>query len=199
MNYLAHIYLSNNIRSIQLGNFIADSVKGHRYHNYPKEIMIGILLHRQIDWFTDNNTIVKKSKRRLQNKYGHYKGIIIDIFYDHFLARNWKDYSDIPLREFTHEFYEVLENNYEILPENIKKLMPYLIKDDWLGNYANKEGIKRVLIGMNKRTGEKSQMHLAIEDLDLFYEEFEQDFNSFFKILQNFTDLKLKEIQKEFK
>ena len=194
MNYLAHIFLSNNDKFIQIGNFIADSVKGHRYENYPEKIKTGILLHRQIDWFTDNNDIVKKSKRRLDQKYGHYKGIIIDIFYDHFLAKNWKDYSDIPLVEYSHTFYDILQNNFEILPENIKKLTPYLIEGDWLTNYAKLEGIKKVLAGMNKRTHEKSQMHLAMKDLDENYEEFEQDFTSFFKILRNFSAEKLMEI-----
>ncbi len=198
MNYLAHIYLSNNNKSIQIGNFIADSVKGRKYENYPKNIKIGILLHRQIDWFTDNNDIVKKSKRRLDSKYGHYKGIIIDIFYDHFLAKNWKEYSNIPLKEFSHNFYKNLDDNFEILPDNIKKMTPYIIEGDWLTNYAKLEGIRRVLIGMNKRTHGRSQMHLAIYDLELYYKEFEQDFTSFFKILYNFSALKLVELNKKF-
>ena len=196
LNFLAHIFLSNNDRFIQIGNFIADSVKGHRYENFPEKIKTGILLHRQIDWFTDNNEIVRNSKRRLDKKYGHYKGIIIDIFYDHFLAKNWLEYSEIPLQEFTHDFYKVLENNFEILPDNIQRLMPYLIKDDWLTNYANMEGIKKVLAGMNKRTHERSHMHLAMKDLEDNYEEFEQDFTSFFEILRNFSGLKLVEINK---
>ena len=194
MNFLAHIYLSNNNKSIQIGNFIADAVKGRKYEDYPQEIKTGILLHRQIDWFTDNNDIVKKSKRRLGDKYGHYKGVIIDIFYDHFLAKNWNNYSDIPLNEFSHEFYTVLQHNLEALPERIQKLSPYLIKGDWLTNYASLEGIERVLIGMNKRTHEISQMHLAIHDLKLNYAEFEQDFTDFFEILRSFTANKLIEI-----
>jgi len=196
LNYLAHIYLSNNDKSIQIGNFIADSIKGHRYEVFPKGVKTGILLHRQIDWFTDNNDTVKKSKRRLDQKYGHYKGIIIDIFYDHFLAKNWKEYSDIPLIEYSHDFYKNLNDNFDILPDNIKKMTPYIIEGDWLSNYARLEGIERVLIGMNKRTHERSQMHLAIKDLEIHYKEFEQDFTSFFKILSNFSALKLIEINK---
>jgi len=198
LNFLAHIYLSNNNKSIQIGNFIADSVKGRRYEEYPKGIMIGILLHRQIDWFTDNNDIVKKSKRRLDSKYGHYKGVIIDIFYDHFLAKNWEKYSDMPLGKFSQEFYVNLQNNLNDLPERAKTITPYLIEGDWLTNYASLEGIERVLIGMNKRTREISQMHLAIHDLELHYREFEEDFTSFFKILCNFSVQKLIEINKKF-
>ena len=195
MNFLAHIYLSGNNESIQIGNFIADAVKGRKYEAYPQEIKTGILLHRQIDWFTDNNDIVKKSKRRLGNKYGHYKGVIIDIFYDHFLAKNWNNYSDTPINEFSHEFYIVLQHNLDILPNRIQKLSPYLIKGDWLTNYATLEGIERVLIGMNKRTHEISQMHLAIHDLKANYADFEHDFTTFFVILSSFTSSKLIEIK----
>ena len=111
MNYLAHIYLSGENDDVKLGNFIADEIKGKQYEKYPKEIQIGILLHRKIDWFSDNNANVKNSKRRLNSRYGHYKGVIIDILYDHFLAKNWNEYSQIPLHKYVHTFYDLLQNN----------------------------------------------------------------------------------------
>ncbi|MGB5463037.1 MAG: DUF479 domain-containing protein, partial [Aureibaculum sp.] len=100
MNYLAHIYLSGDDDYIKIGNFIADRVKGKEYLNYQTEIQYGILLHRQIDTFTDQHSIVKKSKLRLHERYSHYDGVIIDILYDHFLAKNWKIYSEIPLNKY---------------------------------------------------------------------------------------------------
>lgn len=194
MNYLAHIFLSGDDDRIKIGNFIADGIKGNKYKSYPKNIQLGILLHRKIDWFSDNDDIVKKSKRRLDKRYGHYKGVIIDIFYDHYLAKNWKNYSDVPLKEYTHEFYTILQDNIEILPERIQYLMKYMINDDWLSNYANLKGIERVLIGMNRRTKEVSKMNLAIHDLEAKYEEFEEDFELFFNKLSNFSDKTLKEL-----
>ncbi len=194
MNYLAHIYLSGDDERIKIGNFIADGIKGNKYKSYPKNIQLGILLHRKIDWFSDNDDIVKRSKRRLDKRYGHYKGVIIDIFYDHYLAKNWKNYSDVPLKEYTHEFYTILQDNIELLPERIKYLMKYMINDDWLSNYANLNGIERVLIGMNRRTKEVSKMDLAIHDLEAKYEEFEEDFELFFNRLSNFSDKTLKEL-----
>jgi acyl carrier protein phosphodiesterase len=194
MNYLAHIYLSGDDERIKIGNFIADGIKGNKYKSYPKNIQLGILLHRKIDWFSDNDDIVKRSKRRLDKRYGHYKGVIIDIFYDHYLAKNWKNYSDVPLKEYTHEFYTILQDNIELLPERIQYLMKYMINDDWLSNYANLNGIERVLIGMNRRTKEVSKMDLAIHDLETKYEEFEEDFELFFNRLSNFSDKTLKEL-----
>lgn len=197
MNYLAHIYLSGDDDFVKIGNFIADGIKGKKYELFPKEIQKGILLHRQIDWFTDNNDIVKKSKRRLDSQYGHYKGVIIDIFYDHFLAKNWNNYSETQLQSYVHTFYSILHDHYKILPERIKYMMPFMIQNDWLTNYAKLEGIEKVLIGMNKRTKERSKMHLAIDDLKEHYKEFDQDFTLFFEKLCNFSALKLEEIKRD--
>ena len=193
MNFLAHIYLSDENEQVKIGNFIADSIKGNKYTHLPQEIQKGIKLHREIDSFTDAHQIVRKSKRRLHERYKHYDGVIIDILYDHYLAKNWKLYSDIPLKEYTQEFYTVLENNFDILPDKIKKLMPYMIHDDWLYNYVNLNGIEKVLQGMNRRTQHKSQMHLAIEDLKLHYTSLENDFKEFFNDLITFTNKKIKE------
>jgi len=198
MNYLAHLYLSENKTPIQIGNFIADPIKGNSYLSYPKEIQKGILLHRQIDWFTDTHITVKQSKKRLDSRYGHYKGIIIDIFYDHFLAKNWKKYSKIPLQEFNQNFYRTLESHLDLLPEKIKKMIPYITKEDWLTSYASLKGVEKVLVGMNKRTQEKSQMHLAINDLKEHYEAFEKDFTFFFEKLRNFSATKHQEINTNY-
>lgn len=198
MNFLAHIYLSGEDDDIKIGNFIADGIKGKKYKSFPEKIQIGILLHRKIDWFSDNDAIVKKSKRRLDKRYGHYKGVIIDIFYDHYLAKNWKNYAAIPLQDYTHEFYTLLQNNRDALPERIQFLMKYMINDDWLTNYANLEGIENVLIGMNRRTNEISGMDFAINDLRANYKDFERDFEVFFDKLRKFSATTLEEIKGDF-
>ncbi len=194
MNFLAHIYLSDENEQIKIGNFIADSIKGNNYTHLPDEIQKGIKLHREIDHFTDTHKIVRKSKRRLHERYNHYDGVIIDILYDHYLAKNWPSYSNIPLKEYTQNFYSILHKNFDLLPDNVKKMMPYMIQDDWLYNYGNLNGIEKVLQGMNRRTKHKSQMHMAIEDLKLHYEILKEDFESFFQDLITFTNAKLKEL-----
>ncbi|WP_372745849.1 ACP phosphodiesterase [Lutibacter sp.] len=190
MNILAHLYLSKSNKNILIGNFIADAVKGNKYNNYPKEIKAGILLHRAIDHYTDTHPIVKKSKRRLHKRYNHYSGVIIDILYDHFLAKNWKKYSEIPLNVYAKNIYKFLEKNNEILPLRAQNMLPYMTEFNWLVSYATINGIARVLAGMNKRTKGISQMDLAIEDLQIHYLEFEEDFTLFFNDLQEFTNQK---------
>jgi len=191
MNFLAHIYLSGTNDNLKFGNFIADAVKGKKYKEYPLEIQHGILLHRQIDSFTDAHPTVKVSKKRLHSRYKHYDGIIIDILYDHFLAKNWSDYSQIPLKKYVNNFYKLLTSNHELLPEKIKHFLPYMIKDNWIYNYRNIEGIGKTLQGMNRRTKNISQMHLAVEDLTLHYDEFENDFTIFFEKLCTFSNEKI--------
>ena len=199
MNYLAHIYLSGDNETIRIGNFIADHIKGNKYINFSEDIQKGVLLHRQIDSFTDGHKIARGSKRRLNQQYGLYKGVIVDILYDHFLAKNWSLYSKIPLQDYTTAFYKLLMEHYEILPEKIKYMSKYMIRDDWLASYAHKEGIQKVLSGMNRRTGGISNMNLAINDLEVHYDDFEHDFTLFFKELHDFTTDKLIEINKSFK
>jgi acyl carrier protein phosphodiesterase len=137
---------------------------------------------------------VRQSTKRLHENYSHYSGVIVDIFYDHFLAKNWKDYSDIPLADFVDNFYKILETNYTILPEKIKHMMPYMISDNWILNYANLEGIDQVLKGMNRRTKNISKMNFAILDLEKYYDEFEKEFSSFFQELIDFSKQKYKSL-----
>ena len=196
MNYLAHIYLSRDHELITIGNFMADHIKGNKYKTFSVDLQKGILLHRQIDSFTDAHRIVRVSKRRLDDIYGLYRGVVIDIFYDHYLAKNWHDYSDIPLATYTQNFYDSLTRNHDILPDKIKYMSTYLIRDNWLLSYAEKEGIQKVLEGMNRRTDNKSHMNLAINDLESHYDDFEADFQEFFDELIVFTDNKLIEINK---
>ena len=197
MNYLAHIYLSGNNKMVTIGNFIADGIRGKKYKTYPMEVQKGILLHRQIDTFTDAHPTVRQSTKRLHKNYGHYSGIIVDILYDHFLAKNWSKYSDVPLEDYAENFYQILTDNIEILPQRILKMMPHLISGNWLLSYATKEGIAKVLDGMNKRTKNRSQMNLATKELDLFYDEFEAEFTSFFEELITFSEEKLIQINQE--
>ena len=191
MNFLAHIYLSGNSDLVTIGNFIADGIKGKDYRKYDKELKIGILLHREIDTFTDAHETVRKSTKRLHEKYSHYSGVIVDILYDHFLAKNWDKYCNIPLDKYVNHFYDSLEAHFDILPLRIQKMMPYMITNNWLLSYASIEGIAKVLEGMNRRTHNRSKMNLAVNELEELYEEFEIEFTSFFEELIAFSETKL--------
>ncbi len=194
MNFLAHIYLSFGDNDITIGNFIADSIRGNKYRHLPEKIQKGITLHRHIDTYTDAHKIPKISSKRLHDNYSHYSRVIVDIFYDHFLAKNWSTYSDIPLDVYVDDFYDMLEDNYTILPDGVKRMMPYMISDNWLYNYSKMEGIGKVLNGMNRRTKNKSKMNFAILDLEEHYTDFENEFTLFFEELIIFSKQKFNSI-----
>ncbi|GGI57332.1 acyl carrier protein phosphodiesterase [Winogradskyella haliclonae] len=198
MNFLAHIYLSGNNKLLTIGNFAADGIRGKRFSKYPEAMQAGIVLHRFIDSYTDSHETFRQSTKRLHKAYGHYSGVIVDIFYDHFLAKNWKEYSDIPIEDFIQNFYSNLNENFEILPERFKKLSPYMIADNWLLSYASVEGIQKVLDGMNRRTRGRSKMNEATKELKLYYKAFENDFTQFFKDLTEATNTKRIALEKEY-
>jgi len=197
MNFLAHIYLSNNQPLVTIGNFIADSIKGKDYKNFPKDIQIGILLHREIDTFTDAHPLVRQSTKRLHQNYSHYSGVIVDILYDHFLAKNWNQYSNVPLETYVDSFYDLLENHFELLPTRVQKMIPYMVSDNWLLSYAKIEGIQKVLDGMNRRTKHISGMNNATSELKMYYSEFEDEFTVFFEELRDFASEKLIDISSQ--
>ncbi len=194
MNFLAHIYLSFDDDEVTIGNFIADNIRSKNYAHLPLKVQKGIILHREIDSYTDSHPIPKRSSKRLHANYSHYSRVIVDIYYDHFLARNWAHYSDVPLDIYVDRFYDLIEKNYEILPDNTRHMMPYMIADNWLLNYAQLEGIARVLNGMNRRTRNKSKMNFAIHDLEIHYSDFEAEFTEFFEELTIFSRQKYKSL-----
>lgn len=173
---------------------MADSIRGNSYENYPEEIKKGVLLHRSIDSFTDMHPVYRQSKHRLHEKYGHYSGVIMDIFYDHFLAKNWANYSNKKLEEYADEFYQLLRDNYDLLTAKIQGMMPYMIARNWLVSYASISGLEMILFQMDHRTKNRVAMHEAIVELQEFYLEFEAEFTQFFIELQEHCQQKLQEL-----
>ncbi|WP_375578603.1 ACP phosphodiesterase [Marivirga tractuosa] len=188
MNFLAHIYLSGESDELKIGNFIGDFVKASDMEHYSEVINRGIRMHWAIDEFTDQHSVVQQSKDRLRPKYGHYAGVIVDIYYDHFLARNWKDYHTEDLRPYVDKQYKMLENHKSILPRKVVHMLPYMIKHDWLYNYQYFEGIERVMQGMANRSNFNSKMDESVVELKKYHKEFEKEFQEFFPELKAFCE-----------
>ncbi len=180
MNFLAHIYLSGNNDLVKIGNFVGDWIKGNEYKKYPADIQKGILIHRSIDFYTDNHPTIRKSKNRLNDKYHKYSGIIIDIFYDHFLASNWKVYSTILLSDFLNNVHESLLVNMHYFSEEIQEFIPRFMKYKWIESYDSLLGIEKVLQGMSKHTSLPDKTDEAIEILKMYYDDFQNEFFEYF-------------------
>jgi len=180
LNFLAHIYLSGDCREILIGNFIGDYVKGKEITGYPEEVKKGIMLHRKIDSFTDNHIITRSSKKIIAKKYGLYAGIVVDIFYDHFLSANWHQYSEIPLREYIHDRYRMLESGFSIFPAGVKSWFPYFIKSNWLETYTHFSGLNMVFKRMSHRTSLPDHAEYAVNQLRKNYDFLKENFIDFF-------------------
>lgn len=194
MNFLAHIYLSGDDDLVKIGNFMADGIRGKHYEHLPAPIRKGIFLHRAIDTYTDAHPIFRQSTQRLHAKYHHYAGVIVDVIYDHFLAKNWAHYSEEKLEDFVARFYQSLEKNYELLTDKTKSLMPYMIERNWLVSYRTVEGIAKILYQMDRRTNNISKMQYSVAELEEFYTEFETEFTTFFIDLRQHIAQKMLEV-----
>ena len=170
---------------------MADGIHGKNFDDFPMEIQKGIILHREIDTFTDAHPVFRQSTKRLHANYHHYSGIIVDIFYDHFLAKNWSSYSDETLANFTERFYQSLRDNYDSLTPKIQKMVPYLIQQNWLMSYQTIEGIAIILEKMDNRMKRDSIMRHSVAELRTFYLEFEQEFTTFFEEIKAHSNLKI--------
>jgi acyl carrier protein phosphodiesterase len=188
MNVLAHIYLSGDSEKIIIGNYIGDYVKGREYLQYPDLIRKGIILHRNIDDFTDRHPVVHRSKIFFSKKYHKYSGIIIDIIYDHFLTREWNLFSRRPLESVTYNFYRALVNNYDILPPNVKEMMPFFIINNWIESYETIRGLRHVFRTLSKRTTLPNETRYAIHTLKKNYYPLNEDFLEFFPQLIDFVE-----------
>lgn len=195
MNFLAHLYLSGDNVKFMVGNFIGDFVKGRNaLEKFEQEIALGIELHRAIDAFTDSHAVVTQSKKRLRPKYRHYSGVIVDVFYDHFLARNWNVYHNELLPDFAEKAYKLIKSYDAILPDSVRQMLPYMINGNWLVNYSTIEGIRQALTGMSGRTAYDSKMDEAAADLVVYYTEFKNEFDNFFPLLADYCHTKIKEL-----
>lgn len=191
MNFLAHIYLSGSNDLIKIGNFMADGVRGKQYLAFDSEIQKGIVLHRAIDSFTDSHPQFRKCTKRLHSQYHHYSGVIVDVFFDHFLAKKWGDYSEETLEDFVNNFYTSLTIYEAHLTEKAKMMKPYMIQQNWLLSYQSIDGIEKILTQMDRRTKNRSMMRNSVTELKQYYTEFEDDFKDFFEELRDFSSKKL--------
>lgn len=188
MNFLAHLFLSGNDDDLKIGNFIADAIKGTPSPSWGQGVLKGIALHRRIDSYTDSHPTVLKSIRRLRDRHGKFAGVVVDICYDHFLAKNWNQYSQEELWEYANSCYALLLKHKNELPEKIQYILPYMVKSNWLFNYRTLDGIDRVFKGMSRRTQFDANMSSAIKDLWMDYNDYEAEFSEFFPQLQAYVD-----------
>jgi len=188
MNYLAHLYLSGNNEKIIVGNFIGDYVKGNKYQQFPIEIQKGIIMHRQIDTFTDTHPKFREAKQLLLPHFRLYSGIVVDLFYDYFLASQWNKFSTVTLRQFSKNIHAVLLSHFFYLPLRVQGFLPSLIQSKRLESYARKSGIGKSLEIMSRYTSLPANSKEAIAVLKSNHTFFENNFTVFMNDMIEFVE-----------
>jgi acyl carrier protein phosphodiesterase len=191
VNFLAHLFLSNGAPELLVGNLLGDFVKGRLDGRFPPGIKQGILLHREIDSFTGQNGHFLRSKRRLDQSFGHYRGVLVDLFYDHFLAANWEDYADVPYCVFISDTWRVLCEHKEFLPDKLHRIIPLMFRD-WLPLYSDIGGIAAILHRMSlSRLKRANRLGEGDEALSRHYGGLYDDFQRFLPELIAFSGSKV--------
>jgi acyl carrier protein phosphodiesterase len=188
LNWLAHVLLSKDDVEFRLGNLLADLVKRQDRARMPPNFLLGVVRHQQIDSFTDTHPVVFRSKSRLHSVFGHASGIVVDIFYDHFLARDWDRYCLEPLAEFTARFYAGIPSVSLDLPDEAQHAVTRMIQLDRLGSYRELSGIEDAmrLVGqrLHHRTGQDFGLPTGVSELVRYFDDLHDDFTEFFPQLQ---------------
>jgi acyl carrier protein phosphodiesterase len=183
MNYLVHFLLAGDDEELRLGNVLGDVVKGRverlEYSGLTEGMRTGIRMHRAIDTFSDRHPAVRRSKQILVPEYGRLSGVIVDIFYDHVLARRWSEHHARPLASYTQDVYRTLRHNLHRLPPAVHPLIEAMSRGDWLLAYASRQGIDRALAGMAARRPVAARIGTAGRLLSDHFERFSADFDEF--------------------
>ncbi len=187
MNYLAHLYLSEPNEDAWLGSLLGDFVKGPLSDRYNADITRAIALHRKIDSYTDAHPLVLQSKSRISAGRRRYAGIMIDMFYDHFLAKYWREFHREPLKLFTARIYSMLGRQHAMLPPRLQSMAPRMAQSDWLASYADVASIHAALDRMGLRLKRENRLQDSADELVEHYVGLESDFRAFIPQVRQFA------------
>jgi acyl carrier protein phosphodiesterase len=188
MNYLAHAYLARHTDAAMVGAMLGDFVKANDVHGYPVEIAREIMLHRHIDSYTDSHPEVRAARELFGEGRRRYAGIVLDVFYDHELSRHWAQWCDEPRAALIARFYGALEEREAMLPARLQEMLPYLVRQDWLGGYATFSGVEETVRRVSRRLSRNGELlRDGIGDLVRHREAIAQGFGRFFPDLVQFA------------
>jgi len=187
MNYLAHLHLGGDAPAQLLGSLYGDFVKGRLQGQFAPEIEAAIGLHRRIDAFTDSHPLLVQARARFPTERRRYSGMLLDVFFDHCLARHWVDYASEPLPHFTGRVYRLLADEPH-LPGRLALIAPRMAAQDWLGSYREFAVLEQVLAGLQRRLSRPEALAGAMDELEQLYQPLLEDFRAFYPELQAFAE-----------
>lgn len=198
MNYLAHIYLARHSDEAMLGALLGDFVKPHSASRFSAETEAEIVTHRKVDSFTDSHPLVLQAKQLFDGPSRRYAGILLDVFYDHLLARDWARYSAEPLGDFIARFYGALARHAAMLPENLARAAPRMIEQDWLGSYADYGGVETAIRRISTRLSKNGdQLRDGLAGLKANEAQLAAGFDAFFPELIAFVETRRNDVEQQ--
>lgn len=188
MNWLAHVFLSERDVEFRLGNLLADVVRGAERASMSANFVRGAACHKAIDAYTDAHPIVRRSRGRVAGEYRRYSGVLVDVFYDYFLATRWDRYSPIALDTFTSGFYADVQSHPIALPAAARTMLERIMRLDLLGSYRRVDGVERALrrisTYLSSRWHKPFTLEQGVRDLLAHEAGFAADFDEFFPLLR---------------
>jgi len=188
VNWLAHVFLSEPNVEFRLGNLLADLVRGDARAAVSAEFARGAEAHRRIDAYTDAHPIVRRSRHRISAAHRRFSGVLVDVFYDYFLANRWARYSTVALDEFTSSFYADARASQIELPADAAMTIDRIARYDLLGSYREVAGVERSLRRVSMYLTQRWKRDFALEksvaDLREHEAELGADFAEFFPQLE---------------
>lgn len=190
MNFLAHLHLAEPTPVSRLGNLLGDFVKGRPDDRFAPELWRGIMHHRHLDAFTDGHADWQRSRDRLDPARRRFAGILVDVFYDHFLSRHWDRFSpEGPSRDsFIARCHLDLAEAAPLGPPDARMVLEVMKRQAWLESYQELAGIDQALHRMAQRSPRFSALGGALEELETHYEGFESDFLAFYPEALRFSN-----------
>jgi acyl carrier protein phosphodiesterase len=187
VNHLAHVLLAGDDEGLRLGALLGDFVHGAPDSALPAGVAAGIRLHRAIDTFTDSHPEVAAARALFAPPYRRYAGILLDMWFDHCLARDFPRWSAVPLEAFSADVRALLHRHDALLPEALRRFRGYLEAHDLPAGYARREEIGRALEGIGRRLRRVNPLDTALPVLAGLDASLRARFEAFFPQLGDFA------------
>lgn len=192
MNFLAHILLSGNKEGVIMGNYVGDFIKGRlteeKTESWDPDFVTGLKLHRFIDFFTDQHETVREATHRAALAQGKLAGIVMDIYFDYFLAKHFDQFRPEPLFAYARNMYALIQDNERFIPADMTRMVEAMRREDWLTSYATLEGVDLTFNRMSRRATYLAPLRNAMLELRENEEFYRDKFFSFFPELQKASE-----------
>lgn len=195
MNFLTHLYFCNKSRENTTGLIIGNTARPNYLSKYNLEILKGIAMDMQIRRFSEGNADFNNSIQKINTKYSKNASFMVNIFYDHFLAKNWDKYAKIPLDGFSDTIYQIILENMNLLPYKVRKFSPEMISKEWITGLTSIEGTHRYIKLISKTERFTTNLDQCLIELIENYQQYNNDFENYFKSLCKFMEEEDKKVR----